>query len=82
MLLQRYVKSKTIQKKHRVFFIVEMQRSLSKGTVKIRLSEENEKYFSLLSVRILFKSNTIQKNKHFFVIQPIKRCTRQRRPTP
>ena len=69
MLLQRYCKSNTIQKKHRFFFIVEMQRTLFKGTAKIRLSEENEKYFSFLSVRILLKSNTIQKNTVFFIVE-------------
>jgi len=66
-----YASAKVLQIEHNTkktpfFFIVEMQRSLSKGTAKIRLSEENEKYFSFLSVRILLKSNTIQKKQAFF----------------
>ena len=41
-----------------------------KGTAKIRVSERNEKIFSFLSVRILFKSKTIQ-NKIADLFLPI-----------
>ena len=43
-----------------LFFIVEMQPNLSKGSVKIRLSETNGNLFTFVSVRILYKSKTIQ----------------------
>ena len=43
-----------------IYFFVEMQPNLSKGSAKIRLSETNGNLFTFVSVRILYKSKTIQ----------------------
>ena len=43
-----------------------MQRNLFKVTAKIRLSEANGNLFTLVSVRILSKSKTIQNKFTYF----------------
>ena len=55
-----------MQNKKVFIFIVEMPPVLFKDSAKIRLSETNGNLFLFVSVRILFKSNTMQ-NKSVFI---------------